>query len=870
MLPPGRPPGSPVPNRLDSEREFSETNISGDGKPLRSRAVQPEYGMLYHAGMHTLQDLRYALRTLAKSPGFTGVAALTLALGIGANTAIYSVIDGVLLHPGPFPEPDRLVVLYQKSSAGDKNAVSYPNLLDWQRQTQTFEAIAGLHNELFTLTGRGQPEELMGEMFSSSFFSVLRIEPVFGRAFTKEEDQRGAPPVVMLGEEFWKLRFSADPKIIGQTLTLNGRDHRIIGVVPAGVRMDRDRANRTFFNDVFVPIGQKEDPVFYNRGTGDDTEGLGRLKAGVTFAQAQAEMRTIAKNLAVAYPNEDGITEVNLIPFKRDVAGDLQPALIALSAAVGFVLLIACTNIANLALARSVSRSQEFAVRMALGAGRGRLIRQLLTENAVLSIGAGVLGLLIASWGTGAALTVLPSALPPVSHIDVNTRVLVFAFLVSVLTCILFGFVPALKASGVDLQQSLKQGGRGTIRGGYHIQHALIVAEVALTLVLLVGAGLMIRSLQRLWNVNPGFNPEGVLTFYTGVSGPHASSPPAIRTAFREINDRLADLPGVESASVELGGLPFRGNTTVGFSSQDDSQPLNIRDLRSANFYAVGPDHFKTMGIPLLRGRSFTRQDTANHPLVVIIDEELARRVFPTQDPVGKHIRATLFESAAPAEIIGIAGHVKHSGLDSDASVTDLPQFYFSYMQLPDSILTLAANGITGIVRSKVAPAILMVSIRKELGAFDNGRAVHNEELMTDAIADSLAKRRFSLIVLGAFAAVALLLSLIGIYGVVSYFVSQRTNEIGVRRALGAQERDIFLGILGEGGKLGAIGVVLGLAGSAALTRLMTSLLFGISPTDLTTFASAAILLFALTLLACYIPARRAVHIDPNAALRCE
>jgi len=816
--------------------------------------------------MNTIQDVRFALRTLANKPGFTCLAVLTLALGIGANTAIYSVIDGVLLHPIPFSEPERLVALYQKTHSSQKNAVSYPNLLDWQHQSQTFEAIAGVRDDGFTLTTHGQPEPVMGLMVSSNFFSVLRVQPLLGRTFTREEDQRGAQPVALLGEEFWKRRFSADPQIIGQTLMLDGREYAIIGIVPAIVRMEW--SHDSFFNDVFTPIGQYDDPLFYNRGTGNETAGLGRLKPGVTLAQAQAEMKTIMTNLATAYPDEDANTEANLISFKQDAVGDLQPTLLALWAAVGFVLLIACANVANLTLARSESRTQEFAVRMALGAGRGRLIRQLLTESAVLSIGAGVVGLLIASWTTDAAVAGLPSVLPAISHIDINGRVLLFAFGVSALTGVLFGVAPAVRASGMSLQQSLKQGGRGAIRGRYHLQHALIIAEVALTLVLLVGAGLMIRSLQKLWNVSPGFNPEGVLTFYTGVSGPHASSPDAIRAALREVNDRLAGLPGVEWASLEIGGLPFLGNTTVGFLSEDDPQTSKRRDMRIAHFYAVGPDHFAAMGIPLLRGRSFTRQDTANSPLVVIVDEELARQVFPGQDAIGKHIRDTL--SDRPAEIIGIAGHVKHSGLDSDATSAERAEFYFSYMQLPDNILPLVAKAFAGIVRSKTAPTTVMSSIRKELAAFDNGRAVNGEKLMTDAIAASLAKRRFSLIVLGAFAAAALVLSIIGVYGVVSYFVSHRTNEIGLRIALGAQERNIFLGVLGEGGKLGAIGIALGLAGSAALTRLMASMLFGIGATDLITFASAAMLLFALTLLACYIPARRAMRIDPMAALRCE
>jgi predicted permease len=812
-----------------------------------------------------IQDLRYALRALRKNPGFTAVAVFTLALGIGANTAIYSVIDGVLLHPIPFPDSDRLVALYQTSlQVGDRNAVSYPNLLDWQRDTHMFEAIAGWRSDLFALTGHGQPENLMGGMVSADFFSVLRVQPLLGRTFTREEDQLHAPGVVLLGEDFWRRRFAADPRMIGQDLTLNGRDYAVIGVVPSSVRLQR--VNDSFLNDVFFPIGQYDDKLFYDRGVGNGTTGLGRLKAGVTLAEAQAEMDTIMKDLANAYPKNRG-KGVRLIPLRENVVGNLEPAIFALGGAVGFVLLIACTNVANLALARSTGRSQEFGVRIALGAGRSRLIRQLLTESAFLSISGGAVGVLLASWSTDAALSVLPSALPAISRVEINSRVLLFAFAVSVVTGILFGLVPAVKAAGSDLHDMLKQGGRGAVTGRHHTQSVLIVAEVALTLVLLVGAGLMIRSLGRLWSVNPGFDPQGILTFYTSLSPERASSPEKVRAALREINDRLAALPGVESASVDIGALPFTGSTTMDFSSEDDPKPLTYQ--REAIFYAVGPDHFKTMRIPLVRGRSFTRQDDAKSPPVVIIDEELARSVFPGQNPIGKHID-TGFLSDKPAEIVGVSGHVKHSGLDSDATTLVRSQFYTPYMQLPDSVMPLAANGITAIVRSHVAPAVLLDSIRKELEEFDNGRAIHSERLMTDIIAASLASRRFSLIILGAFAATALVLSVVGIYGVVSYFVSRRTREIGLRMALGAKQEDIFYAVLGNGGKLAGIGVLLGLLASVALTRLMSSLLFNLSPTDPVTFGVSTAVLLTSALLACYLPARRAVRVDPMAALREE
>src|SRR5262245_2053137 len=530
-----------------------------------------------------LQDLRFAFRSFRKNPGFTCAAVLTLALGIGANTAIYSVIDGVLLHPIPFPDPDRLVVMYQAVPSSNKNSVSYPNFLDWQRRAQSFEAVAGWRNDGFTLTEKGVPEFAVGTMISSNFLSVLRIQPLLGRMFTQEEDRRGADHVALLGEDFWKRRFAADPNIVGKTLRLDERDYTVIGVVPASVRLDRGK--NTLFNDVFLPIGQYEAAHFYERGTGDNLRGLARLKSGVTLAQAQAEMDAVMRSLADEYPNENASTRANLVPFKEDVAGDLRPTILALGVAVGFVLLIACTNVANLMFARSIGRVQEFGIRISLGAPRRRLIRQMLTESAVLSLMGGAAGVLVAEWCTGAALAVLPSALPPITNVGINSRVLLFSFGTALLTGILFGFGPAFNAAGWSIHETLKQGGRTTIHRRQRLQHALIVTELALTLVLLVGAGLMMRSLQNLWKVDPGFNPEDVLFFYTGLSPQRASSPEKTRASFLELNDRLAAIPSVEAASVQIGGLPFLGNTTVSFSSQNDTDTSQRPENRSAHFY---------------------------------------------------------------------------------------------------------------------------------------------------------------------------------------------------------------------------------------------------------------------------------------------
>jgi predicted permease len=803
------------------------------------------------------QDLQFAVRTFRRSPGFTLAVVLTLALGIGANTAIFSVVDGALLHPVPFPDSDRLATLYQTFPlGGDKNAVSYPNLLDWQQQSQTFEAISGVRGETFTLTGRGDPEQVAGLGVSSNLLAVLRTQPVLGRMFTKEEDQRGGRPVVLLAERYWKSRFAGDPKILGQTLRLNGHDVEVIGIMPAGVRL------RLYFENLFTPLGQNDNPAFYGRGTGDDTEGLGRLKPGISLAQARAEMQAIMQGLVAQYPNDNYKAGVNVQSYIQDVSGDLRPVLIALSVAVGFVLLIACTNVANLVLARSASRSQEFGIRIALGAGRARMIRQLLTESLLVSLVGGALGVSIAFWYTQAALAVLPTVLPAISQIRMNDRVLWFSLAISLLTSLLFGLAPAFKAGDVNIQEKLREGGRSILEGRRRAHTVLIVAEVALTLMLLVGAGLMMRSLQNLWSVSPGFRPDNVLVFHTSLSPEQTSRPEKIRQAFRDLSDRLNRLPGVDAASIESGALPFMGNTQTGFRREEDAK-AGKDTTRLANIYAIEGDHFRAMGIPLVRGRFFTDQETDKTQRVAVIDQELARETFPGENPIGKYLQI----GASVTEIVGIAGHVKHSGIDADATAKVRAQIYVPLSQVPDIGLQFASQDVAGVVHSKINPGFLMDSIRKDLRTFNGDRAVSGAVLMTDAMAGSLAPRRFSLAILGAFAAVSLILSIVGVYGVVSYFVSRRTNEMGVRMALGAESRDILLTVLREGATMGAIGVGIGVVGAIVLSRLMASLLFGVSPTDFLTFAAAAFSLFGFVILACYVPARRAAQLSPLEAM---
>jgi predicted permease len=813
-----------------------------------------------------VQDMRYAARTMRTNPGFTTVVVLTLALGIGANAAIFSVVDGVLLNPVPFADPDRLVALYGTSPAANKNSISYPNLLDWQQQTQTLSAIAGWRLDLFTLTTPGDAERLTGGMVSANYFSILGVQPLLGRTFHPDEDRLGAPPVVLIGEGLWKRRFAADPRIVGQSLTLDKQNYTVVGVIPASVGL-LGQSDRALYNDVLVPIGQYGDPLFRERGVNNGTLAVGRLKPGVALTQARIELDTIASRLAATYPDSNSSVGINAIPLKEDVSGDLRPIVRLLLAAVGFLLLIACANVANLVLARSTGRTQEFALRLALGAGRGRLIRQILTESILLSLAGGAVGVALAAWTIQPALGLLPSALPGIVHVQINAGVFAFAFGVAVLTGVLFGLMPALKSTRGSLEGALRKGGRGNSSTRHRTQNVFIVAEVALTVVLLVGTGLMLRSLARLWTVSPGFRSRGVLMFITGLSPENASSPEKIRSSLRAINDRLAALPGVQSASVDIGALPFTGSTSLGFWPDGEPRPPRGK-AREALFYAVGPEYLETMGIPLVGGRSFTRQDDERATHVVMIDEGFARSVFPQQDPVGKRIHFTGLDDIV--EVVGVVGHVKHWGLDADATAKVRSQIYVPYMQLPDRIAPLAANAITVVIRSAVSPVSLLGSIRSAVRAFDSGQTINNARLMDDLIEASLSGRRFSLVVLGAFAVVALLLSLVGIYGVVSYVVGQRTHEIGVRLALGAQGRDILHDVLGGGGRMAAIGIALGLAGAFGLTRLMASLLFGVSATDPLTFGSVAALLLVVTLGACYLPARRAMRVDPMVALRTE
>jgi predicted permease len=813
-----------------------------------------------------LQDLRFGFRMLKKSPGFTAVAVVTLALGIGANTALFSVVNGVLLSPLPFPQPDQLVTLHENKPNFEGGSISYPNFRDWRKENHTFSSLALARAYAFSLTGIGEAEQVTGEFISSDFFAVLGVRPVIGRTFTEAEEPVGAGPVALISAGLWQRKFSSKPDILGTNITLDGRDYTIIGVIPSNLQLDipgfRD-------SQIYAPIGQWSNPILLERSAGLGFHGIGRLKAGVTIEQARADMDGVTRSLAEAFPDADKGISANLRPLKEQMTGSIRPLLLMLLASVGFVLLIACVNVANLLLARASKRTREFAVRAALGASQRRVVRQLLTESILLALAGGGLGLLLAAWGTGAAMRALPAALPRVEQVGLDFRVLIFTAGLSLLAGVLFGLTPALKTSQPDLHETLKQGGRGASGTRHRMQSVFVVSEMALALVLLIGAGLTIRSLLKLWSVDPGFNARNVLTF--GLALPPSvvhAKPDAIRAAFRDFDDKLAAVPGIEAVSQSWGALPLSGDDEQLFWLEGQPKPANKNDMNWAIDYIVEPGYLKALGIPLLRGRFFTAQDNEHTPLVVVVDEVFARKYFPGQNPVGKRIHIDRFDR--PAEIVGMVGHVKQWGLDTDDQQSLRSGLYIPCMQMPDDFVAMTPMGSGVVVRSEGNSAGLLDSIRRMNAQMSSQQVIFDTQTMESHISDSMASRRFSMILLVIFAVLALLLASLGIYGVISYIAGQRTNEIGLRMALGAHQRDILLLILGRGGKLAALGVAIGLAAALGLTRLMASLLFGVGATDPVTFAGVALLLTVVALAACYIPARRAAKVDPIVALRYE
>lgn len=814
------------------------------------------------------QDIRYGFRMLRRTPGFTAVAVLTLALGIGANTALFSVVNGVLLNPLPYPRPEQLVTLHESKPNFNTGSISYPNFLDWQKENHTLSCMAVSRSYSFSLTNLGEAEQIQGQYVTPDFFPILGVKLVTGRSFAASDDQIGAAPVALISAGFWNRKLSGEADVVGKSLTLDGREYTIIGVVPSDFDLKLDSFTP---GDVYAPVVQWNNNLLFDRGAGLGFHGIGRLKPETSLGQARADFAGVTKNLAAAYPEVNKGIGASLIPFRQRMLGDVKPILLVLFCAVGFVLLIACANIANLLLARASSRANEFAVRAALGAGKVRLIRQLLTESVLLGILGGALGLALAGWGTHAALKALPEALPRAGEVGIDWRVLLFTASIALLAGILFGLAPALKISRTNVQGNLKEGGRGAIGARKGAHGVLVVMEMALALVLLIGAGLTLRSLVELWNVDPGFNPQNVMFFGFSLSpSTLMTSPAAIRAGFRNADAAIAATPGVQAVSMSWGAFPMSGDDEWLFWLGGQPKPTTRNEMNWVIDYVVDPDYLRIMGTSLRSGRFFTAQDNENTPKVVVVDEVLAQKYFENENPIGKRLFLEIGAADMEAEIIGVAAHVKQWGLDTDDTESLRAQLYFPFMQLPDSVMALSPMGMGAVVRSQGPAPGLFDSVRHSVQQVNSEQVVAGARTMDEIISSSIASRRFSMILLGSFALLALLLSSMGIYGVVSYLVGQQTREIGIRIALGAQRSDVMRLVLGDGAKMALIGVGVGLAAAIGLTRLMTSVLYGVSATDPLTFGGVAVLLALVALAAAYIPARRATRVDPMVALRYE
>jgi len=809
-----------------------------------------------------LQDMRFALRMLLKSPGFAVIAILTLALGVGADTALFSVVNGVLLNPLPYPHSGQLAAVYEKNAGMDRAPISYLNFLDWQRQTQTFSSLAIYRGEDYTLTGLGEAERLRGYMISADFFTTLGVHPILGRNLSAADDRIGAAPVAIISGGLWKRRFGSSPSIIGKSIPLNGAAYIVIGVLPPDF---------TFYGgqrDVYTPIGQWNDPSFLDRRVDMSAHAIGRLKPGVTLAQASADMDTVARNLAVAYPEADKSVGIQIYSLKEDLVGNVQPFLLVLLAAVGFLLLIACANVASLLLARSARRSGEFAIRAALGAQPGRVIRQLLTESLVLAGFGGALGLLLAFFGTRAAVGLLPGALPRANEVTLDARVLLFTLGVSFLAGIVFGLAPALKTTRVNLQEVLRQSARGASRARHRLQGIFVAVEVATALVLLVGAGLMLRSLAALWRVDEGFNPTHAITFNLAVPTTEQSTSAEIRATYRHFDAVMESIPGVQAVSVTLGSRPMIHNSELPFWIEGRPKPANDNDMPQAMFYLVESGFRQAMGITLERGRFVADQDNEKSPTVVDIDDVFARAYFPHQNPIGQHIHFAEFDNEA--EIVGVVRHVRQWGPGNDPKSAVEAQFFYPFMQVPEKLMPLLAGQVGVVLRTQGDPAAVMGQVRHAVAEIDPGDVVYGVETLDDVIATSLAARRLSMMLLGIFASLALALACVGIYGVISCVVGDRTREIGVRMALGARRGDVLRLVLGQGVKMALAGVAAGTVCALGLMRLMRSQLFGVTAHDPLTFAGVAGVLLLVALAACCVPAWRAMRVDPLVALRYE
>jgi len=797
------------------------------------------------------QDLKYGIRMLVKHPGFTVVAVLTLALGIGANSAIFSVVNAVLLRPLQFKEPEQLVKLWETlPQQGLTGTASAPNFIDWREQNQVFTELSAYETANFSLQGKDQPERVQGVSATAGFFDVISTPPQLGRTFLAGEDEPGRNFVAVISDRLWQRNFGADPEIIGKTITLGGETFTLIGVMPPGFEFPTDTT------DIWTPLVFSKEQL-EERGN-HSLRVIARLKAAVTLEQAQEQMSTIARRLAQKYPENQAGRDIKLIRLQEETVQSVRPALLILLGAVGFVLLIACTNVANLLLARAATRRREIAIRTALGAGRARLVRQFLTESLLLSLMGGALGLVVGKWGVDALVALASGFLPRASEVGLDGRVLAFTLLLSMLTAIVFGLAPALQISKTDVQEALKEGGSsGSSPRGNWLRSLLAVAEVAAALMLLVGAGLLIRSFMRLQQVNTGLRPENVLTMKITLPEAKYKTKESAVAFYDQVLERVSALPGVETAGL-INILPIQqygwnGNPRVEGIPQSD--PPLLVEYRTAS-----TDYFRALGIPLVAGRLFNTRDKATPGQVVVVNQTLVRQLLEGQDPVGKRINMGDGEDNWMT-ITGVVADVRQSGLSRPTR----PEMFMPYTQRLSE-----TQSVNLVVRSTAEQNTLANAIRGEVLAVDPNQPIYDVQTMETVIGKSVSNQRLNMLLMGIFAALAMTLALVGIYSVMSYMVTQHTREIGIRIALGAQTVDILKLVLGQGLLLTFIGVGLGLLGAFGLTRLMASLLYEVKSTDPVTFLAVSVLLVAVALLACYLPARRASRVDPMVALRYE
>jgi predicted permease len=808
------------------------------------------------------QDLHFAARVLRKNPGFTASAILTLALGVGANTAIFTVVQGVLLAPLPYHEPDRLVTVWLNNfRLKSPTNLSYRDFMDWERTAPTFEKMSAYAWRSFDLSSPGNPEHLEGREISSNFLSTLGVELALGREFSGEEDRNGGAPVAIISNGLWRDRFGGSATALGKSIVLDGVEATVVGVLQPGFRFGTDYA------DVYVPIGQRR-LVDANDRTVHDVACVARLKRGVSLSQADAEMNAIQENIDRLNPETEQGLGAKILPAKELFVGDVRGTLLLLLGAVGVVLLIACANVANLLLARSAARAREFSIRAALGAGCGRIVRQLITESILLSILGGVLGLATAKWGLNAVLATLAADLPRSDNIHMNASVLFFALGVSIAVGILFGLAPALRSSRAYLQPSLKEGGRISAGGRHRTQSGLVIVQIALALVLLAGAGLLFRTIQRLWKADLGFESQHVLTFQVGLSPSAAKTGAGVRAAYQQLLDRIRQIPCVQGAEIttqvpmthQINSIPFWVNS---------QRPASVAEAPRTLGFITGPDFLQTMRIPLIRGRFISQQDTINSPLVAVIDSELARNYFPGKDPIGRTIT---FPQVGDYQIIGVVGHVQHWQVGFSSPFMQ-NQSYVSIYQVQDRWMTTIDTWTWVVVRTPLDASIVLPEIREAVYRAAGDQTVYHAQTMAEIVSKSMSPQRFPLILLGSFASLALLLASIGIYGVISYSVTQRVHEIGIRMALGAEKRDVFRMVVVQGLCLALAGLVIGVTAALVLTPLLSSfshLLYGVGASDPVTLVSVSAVLIGVASLASYLPARRAMRVDPMVALRYE